>query len=305
MILAAAATFDKGRAIVRPKKFHDLGSRYFRSDERALRRETSKRLYPGEFPLGFRPCGQLHFSVDDPWFIAQDRHVRGHRRAQRRLQLCGEDHPGHTKRRLAAAIGGEPWKRSNGGARGHVHDANHCAAMTVLYYEPHEPGRDCHVDCVRPDQLVRLELLHRPELTGACRVVHEPDALPWPVAEERAEPALDGFDRCRHISKIDREMMVPGVLDRRRPPRNARNFPSPLQELFGERGPDAGSRSRHKGQPRRGARTPLFVIDGLLVQTISRCSMPLLRSLSFASLPCSLICSRTSLVESAKRSASS
>src|SRR6267143_5672132 len=53
-------------------------------------------------------------------------------------------------------------------------------------------------------------------------------------------------------------MMVPGVLDRRRPPRNARNFPSPLQELSGERGPNAGSRSRHKGQPRRGARTPPF-----------------------------------------------
>src|SRR6267143_4469767 len=53
-------------------------------------------------------------------------------------------------------------------------------------------------------------------------------------------------------------MMVPGVLDRWRPPRNARNLPSPLQELFGERGPNAGSRSRYKGQPRRGACTPPF-----------------------------------------------
>jgi hypothetical protein len=41
--------------------------------------------------------------------------------------------------------------------------------------------------------------------------------------------------------------MVPGVLDRWRPPRNARNFPSPLQELLGKRGPNAGSRSRYKG----------------------------------------------------------
>src|SRR5713226_7484071 len=115
-ILAAAATFDKMSATVRFKKFHDLGSRDFRSDEGALRRETSKRLHPGEFLLRFRPCGQLHLSVDHPWFIAQDRHVRGLRRPQRRLQLCGEDHPRHPKRRLAAAIGGEPWKRPNGGA---------------------------------------------------------------------------------------------------------------------------------------------------------------------------------------------
>jgi len=83
MILAAAATFDKMSATVRFKKFHDLGSRDFRSDEGALRREASKRLYPGEFLLGFRPRGELHFSVDHPWFIAQDRHVRGHCRAQR------------------------------------------------------------------------------------------------------------------------------------------------------------------------------------------------------------------------------
>src|SRR5256885_3431098 len=81
------------------------------------------------------------------------------------------------------------------------------------------------------------------------RVVHEPDALPCPLAEERAELALDRFDRRRHIPKIDREVMVPGVLERRLAPRNARNFPAPLQELFGERGPDAGSRSRYKGQP--------------------------------------------------------
>src|SRR5262249_12677267 len=40
-------------------------------------------------------------------------------------------------------------------------------------------------------------------------------------------------------------------------------------------------------------------------QTMSRCSMPLVMSLPFASLPCSLMLSRTSLVESAKRSASS
>ncbi|SRR5258708_20903140 len=33
MILAAAATFDKMSAAVRFKKFHDLGSRDFRSDE--------------------------------------------------------------------------------------------------------------------------------------------------------------------------------------------------------------------------------------------------------------------------------
>jgi integrase len=39
--------------------------------------------------------------------------------------------------------------------------------------------------------------------------------------------------------------------------------------------------------------------------TMSRCSMPLVMSLSFASLPCSLMLRRTSLVESAKRSASS
>src|SRR5438445_8396892 len=46
-------------------------------------------------------------------------------------------------------------------------------------------------------------------------------------------------------------MMVAGVLDRGRAPRNARNFPSPLQELLGERRPDAGSRSRDQGQPSR------------------------------------------------------
>src|SRR5207302_1691037 len=114
--LAAAATFDKMSAAVRFKKFHDLGSRDFRRDERALRRETSKRLHPGELLLRFRPGGQLHFSVDHPWFIAQDRHVRGHRRPQGRLQLRGESHPRHPKRRLAAAIGGKPWKRSHGGA---------------------------------------------------------------------------------------------------------------------------------------------------------------------------------------------
>lgn len=39
--------------------------------------------------------------------------------------------------------------------------------------------------------------------------------------------------------------------------------------------------------------------------TISKCSMPLVMSRSLASLPCSLMLSRTSLVESAKRSASS
>ena len=78
--LAAAATFDKMGATLCFKKFHDLGSRHFRRDERALRRETSKRLHPGELLLGFRPGGQLHFSVDHPWFIAQDRHLRGHRR---------------------------------------------------------------------------------------------------------------------------------------------------------------------------------------------------------------------------------
>src|SRR2546422_7137340 len=46
---------------------------------RSLRRETSKRLHPGEFLLGFRPRGELHFSVDHPWLIAQDRHVRSRR----------------------------------------------------------------------------------------------------------------------------------------------------------------------------------------------------------------------------------
>src|SRR3981081_2530826 len=114
MILAAAATFDKMSAAIRFKKFHDLGSWDFRSDERALRRETSKRLYPGEFLLRFRPCGQLHFSVDHPWLIAQDRHLRVHCRAQRRLRPRGEDHPRHAERRLAAAIRGEPWKRPHG-----------------------------------------------------------------------------------------------------------------------------------------------------------------------------------------------
>ena len=201
--------------------------------------------------------------------------------------------------------------------------------------------------------------------------------------------------------------MVPGVLERRLAPRNARNFPAPLQELFGERGPDAGSRSRYKGQPsccrrnrqsiplagrsphdvprlrdrvprrpkrpraaarpsvrKRGRKTqpssdtavqlgdpqrprprlvcfepgaPAVNADRLgvrgdkarcnggvinlddraqifafrepvakgMLQTMSRCSIPLLRSLPFASLPCSLMASRTSLVESAKRSASS
>src|SRR5437016_782869 len=122
--------------------------------------------------------------------------------------------------------------------------------MTVPHYEPHEPGRDRHVDCIQPDQLVRVEPLYRPEQAGAGRVVHEPDALPCPVAEERAELALDRFDRHRHIPKIDREVMVAGVLEHRRPPRNARNFPAPLQELFGERGPDAGSRSRYHRQVR-------------------------------------------------------
>src|SRR5256885_13248607 len=55
------------------------------------------------------------------------------------------------------------------------------------------------------------------------RVVHEPDALPCPLAEERAELALDRFDRHRHIPEIDREVMVPGVLERRLAPRNARD----------------------------------------------------------------------------------
>src|SRR2546430_17561505 len=111
--------------------------------------------------------------------------------------------------------------------------------MTVPHYEPHEPGRDRHVDCIQPDQLVRVEPLYRPEQAGAGRVLHEPDALPCPVAEERAELALDRFDRDGHIPKIDREMMVPGVLDRWRAPRNAGNLPSPLQELLGERGSNA------------------------------------------------------------------
>src|SRR5437879_8392294 len=75
--------------------------------------------------------------------------------------------------------------------------------MTVPHYEPHEPGRDRHVDCIQPDQLVRVEPLYRPEQAGAGRVVHEPDALPCPLAEERAELALDRFDRRRHIPKID------------------------------------------------------------------------------------------------------
>src|SRR5229473_3536853 len=44
-ILAAAATFDKMSATVRFKKFHDLGSRVFISDEAALRRRISTRLY--------------------------------------------------------------------------------------------------------------------------------------------------------------------------------------------------------------------------------------------------------------------
>src|SRR2546425_207946 len=81
MILAAAATFDEMSATVGFKKFRDLGSRDFRRDERALRCETSKRLHPGEFLLGFRPRGQLHLGVDYPWLIAQDRHVRRRRRA--------------------------------------------------------------------------------------------------------------------------------------------------------------------------------------------------------------------------------
>ena len=55
-----------------------------------------------------------------------------------------------------------------------------------------------------------------------------------------------------------------------------------------------------KGRRSAPSRNTVFV-----VQTMSRCSMPLLRSLSFASLPCSLMFRRTSLVESAKRSASS
>ena len=70
-------------------------------------------------------------------------------------------------------------------------------------------------------------------------MVHESDALPCPLAEERAELALDRFDRDGHIPEIDREMMVPGVLDRWRAPRNAGNLPSPLQELLGERGSNA------------------------------------------------------------------
>src|SRR5467141_3352051 len=114
--LAAAATLGKTSATVGFKKFHDLGGRDFGSDERALRGETSKRLHPGEFLLRFRPRGELHLGVDHPWLIAQDRHVRRRRRAQRRLQLRGEGHPRHTERRLAAAIGGEPRKRPHGGA---------------------------------------------------------------------------------------------------------------------------------------------------------------------------------------------
>src|SRR5438128_8783057 len=99
MILAAAATFDEMSATLGFKKFRDLGSRDCGRDERALRCETSKRLHPGEFLLGFRPRGQLHLGVDHPWLIAQDRHVRRRRRAQWRLQLCGEGHPRHPELR--------------------------------------------------------------------------------------------------------------------------------------------------------------------------------------------------------------
>jgi len=45
--------------------------------------------------------------------------------------------------------------------------------------------------------------------------------------------------------------------------------------------------------------------QGRATYTISRCSMPLVRSVPFISLPCSLMFRRTSLVESAKRRASS
>src|SRR5436853_6695784 len=104
MILAAAATFDEMSATVGFKKFRDLGSRDFGRDERALRCETSKRLHPGEFLLGFRPRGELHLGVDHRWLIAKDRRDRRSRRAPRRFQLCGEGHPRHPERRLAAAI---------------------------------------------------------------------------------------------------------------------------------------------------------------------------------------------------------
>src|SRR5438093_13783616 len=94
-ILAAAATFDEMSATVGFKKFRDLGSRDFRRDERALRCETSKRLHPGEFLLGFRPRGQLHLGVDYPWPRAKDRHVRRRRRAAPPLEHCGAGQPRH------------------------------------------------------------------------------------------------------------------------------------------------------------------------------------------------------------------
>jgi integron integrase len=74
--------------------------------------------------------------------------------------------------------------------------------------------------------------------------------------------------------------------------------------------PQQGRPRRHQpARPsaamKRGAGAPLLLPRRSALQTMSRCSMPLVRSLSFDSLPCSLMLRRTSLVESAKRSASS
>ena len=63
---------------------------------------------------------------------------------------------------------------------------------------------------------------------------------------------------------------------------------------------------RQQSVKREGALArPFVVLRELRGYTISRCSMPLVMSFSFDSLPCSLMLRRTSLVESAKRSASS